>query len=468
MIQTLIIMPILGILANQIFCKTSKETYQVGLTASILTFFESLIIASEYDWESGQFYTVSNLIGIDGISLVQIILTTFLIPITLLSTWKTIQVQIKSVVNQILLIELLTQGVFMSLDLLQFYICFESVLIPLFIQIGIYGGRERKIQAAYSLFIYTIFGSQVMFLAIQVIYFEYGSLNYTYLSNLPISENRQFLQWWPFFISFAVKIPMVPAHIWLPEAHVEAPTAGSVLLAGIIQKLGGYGQLRYSQVLFPDACAYFKPFVFTQGLIGIQYSSIACLAQIDIKKVIAYSSIGHMNASVQGLFTNSVAGISGSVFFMISHGLISSALFQLIGVLYDRYHTRTIFYYRGIALFMPLFTLQFLIFSLANIAFPGTSSFIAEFLTYLGCLEINPFLAILATTAIIQTPCYALWFYHQIVYGRHSNFIPHIANDLTLKEFNVLLPLLVFTFVQGQFPNPQLNVIVYSVQPLIY
>lgn len=363
--------------------------------------------------------------------------------------------------------ESLIIGVFQALDLLLFYICFETVQIPLFLMIGIYGGRKRKIQAAYGLFLYTIIGSLIMFLGVLQIYLEYGTTDYESQQTIPISLNRQYFQWLAFFMSFAIKIPMQPFHIWQPEAHVEAPTAGSVLLAGIVLKLGSYGFIRYSLALFPEASLYFRPFIYTQALIGIIYSSIACQAQIDIKKVIAYSSVGHMNTSIQGIFSNNQPGLTGSIYFMISHGLISSALFLLIGIQYDRYHTRTIQYYRGLTLVMPIFTALFQVFSLANIAFPGTSSFIAEFQTFQGSFNANPILTFLATFSIIQSPCYAQWFFHQISFGTFSSFQPHAFIDITLKEFNVIQPQLVFTIIQGFVPSLILNPIIYPCQALL-
>jgi proton-translocating NADH-quinone oxidoreductase chain M len=460
MLFTVILLPMVGATITWLFCRRPVEIFFVGLLTTLLTFFETLYLYHCFDWNTGEFQFVFNgILGADGISMVMVLLTSFLMCITLLSTWKAIQVQLKTLVILLLLIESLIFGVFLSTDLLLFYICFEATLIPLFFLVGIYGSRDRKVQAAYELFLYTFLGSLVMLVGVLAIYFEFGTLQYQYLLSVPISEERQYWLWLAFFLSFAIKVPMVPFHIWLPEAHVEAPTAGSVLLAGIILKLGGYGFVRYSLALFPEASIAFRPFVFTLALIGILYASIACLAQTDIKKVIAYSSVAHMNTSLLGLFSGSLSGIAGSIFFMVSHGLVSSALFLLVGVLYDRYHTRTVLYYRGLVLVMPLFAVFFLFFTMANIAFPGTSSFIAELMSFLGSMNTNPVLTLLATTAIILGPCYALWYYHQISYGSISPYLPHLFMDISLKEFHLFVPLILFTIMFGLMPNLVLNII---------
>lgn len=464
MLTLLYIIPLIGILIIQMYGKNPKTVYYIGLSTSIQEFIQANNLYFFIQKSVGKFQYVSlnGQIGIDGISISLILQTTFLIPITILASWKSINTQRKNIIILIQLLELLLIGVFSVLDILLFYICFESVLIPLFFIIGLYGTRKRKINAIYELFIYTIFGSLFILLAILIQYLETGTTNYQLITPIPLSFNRQLILWLMFFQGFAIKIPMVPFHIWLPEAHVEAPTIGSVLLAGVILKLGGYGFQRINIPLFPDANLFFTPLVFGLAIIGIIYSSISCLAQIDIKKIIAYSSIGHMNSSLQGLFSNNIHGIQGSIYFMITHGLISSGLFLLIGILYDRYHTRTLIYYRGLVLIMPLFILFFFIFSMANIAFPGTGSFISEFLTFLGAFQNNPIITLQGTIAIPLAPCYAQWFYHQISYGSFSPYIPHIFSDITLKEFNIMLPLTFFVFIFGLFPNFLLDSILFS------
>lgn len=464
MLMYLIIIPIIGIFIIQFFGKTPKIIYIIGLTTSIQTFIQANYLYYFMDYTIGNFQYISleGLLGIDGLSISLILLTTFLIPITILASWKSINTQRINIIIFIQFLEFILIGVFSVLDIFLFYICFETVLIPLFFIIGLYGTRKRKINAIYQLFIYTIFGSLFILLAILIQYFETGTTNYQLISPIPISYNRQLLLWLMFFQGFAIKIPMVPFHIWLPEAHVEAPTIGSVILAGVILKLGGYGFQRINIPLFPDANLFFTPFVYGLAIIGIQYSSLCCLAQVDIKKIIAYSSIGHMNSSLQGLFSNNIYGIQGSIFFMITHGLISSGLFLLIGILYDRYHTRTILYYRGLVLIMPLFILCFFIFSMANIAFPGTGAFISEFLTFLGAFQNNPIITLQGTIVIPLAPCYAQWFYHQISFGSFSPYLPHIFSDITLKEFNILLPQIFFIFLLGIFPNFLLESILFS------
>lgn len=286
-----------------------------------------------------------------------------------------------------------------------------------------------------------------------MIYIQIGTSDYQVILTYEIGEEMQKILWLACFIAFAIKIPMIPFHIWLPEAHVEAPTAASVILAAILLKLGSYGFLRFSLPLFPLASSYFTPLVYTISIIGIIYSSFACLAQWDLKKIIAYSSIGHMNTATIGIFTNDFHGLSASFYFLLSHAFISSALFLLIGVLYDRYHTRTIKYYRGLVFIMPLFTFFLFIFTLANIALPGTSGFISEFLTFVGTFNSNPFVAFWATFAILLAPTYSLLLLHKVSYGSFSNHISTLYQDITLKEFHTILPLFILTFFFGLFPN---------------
>lgn len=334
--------------------------------------------------------------------------------------------------------------------------------------IGFYGGRNRKIHAAYQFFIYTLLGSQFQLQAQIILYLETGTSDYQTIQTIPIAAERQNLLWLAFFFAFAIKIPMVPMHIWLPEAHVEAPTAASVLQAAILQKQGSYGIQRYCQPLFPVASSIFTPQVATMCIIGIIYSSVACLALWDMKKQIAYSSIGHMNTATQAIFTNDQNGISASIYFLISHGIISSAQFLLIGILYDRYHTRTIKYYRGIVLIMPTYTAFLLIFTLANIAVPGTSGFICEFQTFLAAFNQNPFIGVLSSIAIVLAPAYSLWFFHKISYGSQSPHLTTLWSDITLKEFHLLLPQLFFTLFLGLYPSWIMSPIELSCQSLLY
>lgn len=449
-----LIIPIITIF-SVLFCKRKEEILQVALGFSQITQMHILLIIYKFTGNISVFeYLFLGKQGQDGISIWQIQLISIQSPIIQQSTWKSINgLKYRFFIIMQLQIIFWSYAVFMVLDIQQFYISFEGVLIPMYFLIGFFGGRNRKIHASNLFFMYTLLGSLFQLLAQIVIYLETGTSDYQIILTIPISINSQYYLWFAFFFALAIKIPMIPMHIWLPEAHVEAPTAASVLLAAILQKQGSYGLLRYCLSLFPIATSTFTPFVITICIIGIIYSSFACLALLDMKKQIAYSSIGHMNIATLAIFTNDQNGINGSIYFLISHGIISSAQFILIGIIYDRYHTRTIKYYRGLVLIMPLFSTFFLIFILANIAVPGTSGFICEFLTFLAAFNQNPFIGIISSIAIVITPAYSLWFYHKIFYGKLSPHLLQVFSDITFKEFIILLPLLIFTIFLGIFPN---------------
>ena len=354
------------------------------------------------------------------------------------------------------IIEFLLINVFITLDLLFFYIFFESVLIPMFILIGIWGSRVEKIYAAFQFFLYTLFGSVLMLLAILTIYYHVGSINYNIILYNTFSESRQLFLWLAFFLSFAIKTPMIPFHIWLPKAHVEAPTTGSVLLAGILLKMGTYGFLRFNISLFPYASKYFTPLVFLLSIIAILYTSLTTIRQIDLKRIIAYSSIGHMNFVLIGLFSNNIQGIEGSIILMLSHGLVSSALFLMIGLLYERYSTRILLYYKGLINIMPIFGIFFFIFILANISFPGTSSFVGEFLIFLGIFKYNIFVGFLSGFSMILGAIYSIWLFNRIMFYNLSEKIKYYC-DLTRREIFYLIPLCLVIFIMGLFPISFLN-----------
>lgn len=454
MLQIFQIIPIITIISITL-CKKKEEIQYIALGFSQITMMHVQQIVYKFQGSISIFeFIYYGKQGQDGISIWQIMQISVQMPIIQQSTWKSINgFSYKMYIIQQLFIAFWAYAVFLVQDIQYFYISFEGVQIPMYFLIGFYGGRNRKIHASNLFFIYTLLGSQFQQQAQVILYQETGTSDYQIILTIPISANRQYLLWQAFFFAQAIKIPMIPMHIWLPEAHVEAPTAASVMLAAILLKQGSYGLLRYCLSLFPLATSTFTPFVFTICIIGIIYSSFACLSLLDLKKQIAYSSIGHMNIATLAIFTNDLNGINGSIFFLISHGIISSAMFLLIGVLYDRYHTRTIKYYRGITQIMPLFSIFFLFFTLANIAVPGTSGFICEFLTFLAAFNSNPFIGLFSSMAIIQTPAYSLWFFHKIIYGKLSPYFISIFSDLSFKEFSILFPLLFFTLFLGIYPN---------------
>ena len=398
------------------------------------------------------FSALNFVLGIDGISLFFVILTTFLIPVCILLSWTSITVYVKEYCIAFLVLESLLIAVFCVLDLLLFYIFFESVLIPMFIIIGVWGSRERKIRAAYQFFLYTLFGSVLMLLAILLLYFQTGTLDLEILYISKLSETRQLFLWLAFFASFAVKVPMVPVHIWLPEAHVEAPTAGSVILAGILLKLGTYGFLRFSIPLFPYATFYFTPLIYTMSIVAIIYTSLTTLRQIDLKKIIAYSSVAHMNFVTLGLFSLNCQGIEGSILLMISHGLVSPALFLCVGVLYDRHKTRLLRYYSGCGRTMPLFALLFVFFTMANISLPGTSSFIGEFLVFTGTYQNNSWIAFMAATGMVLGAAYALWLCNRLLYGVTKPHFITSFSDISRREFFMFLPFVISILWIGIYP----------------
>jgi proton-translocating NADH-quinone oxidoreductase chain M len=358
-------------------------------------------------------------------------------------------------------------GVFCVLDLLLFYIFFESVLIPMFLIIGIWGSRERKIRAAYFFFLYTLLGSILMLLSIVYIYIQSGTTDYEILLTFSFSSTEQRILWIAFFFSFASKVPMVPVHLWLPEAHVEAPTAGSVILAGVLLKLGTYGFIRFSLPLFPEASFYFSPLVYFLATIGILYPSFTAIRQTDFKRIIAYTSVAHMNLVMLGIFSFNTIGIEGAILQSLSHGFVASALFLIIGVVYERHGTRMVKYYGGLVHLMPIYTAIFLFFTMANIGLPGTSSFVGEFLILLGSFKTNTCVTFFGASSMIVGGCYSLWLFNRIAYGNLKTQYINNFSDLTKKEIVVFIPLIMGTFVMGIFPNIFLNLIHMNVILLI-
>ncbi len=447
------------------------------LWTTIATFLVSLLIWANFNpadsgfqfverhaWLGG---TASYQMGVDGISMPFVVLTAFLMPICILASWY-IESRVREYMIAFLVLETLMIGVFTSLDLVLFYLFFEGGLIPMFLIIGVWGGA-RRVYASFKFFLYTLLGSVLMLLAIIAMYWQSGTTDIVALlsRNPGFPAEMQTWLWLAFFASFAVKMPMWPVHTWLPDAHVEAPTAGSVILAAILLKMGGYGFLRFSLPMFPDASLYFQNFVYALSIVAIIYTSLVALMQEDVKKLIAYSSVAHMGFVTMGIFTMTRQGIDGAMFQMISHGLVSGALFLCVGVVYDRMHTREIAAYGGLVHRMPLYAFTFMVFTLANVGLPGTSGFIGEFLTLLGAFQVNTWVAFLATTGVILSACYALWLYARVVFGPlEKASLAHIA-DMTPRELTTLGPLVVLTVFFGVYPAPILDVLGATVENLM-
>lgn len=479
-------LPLLGVVALMAVPRWNTRLVRlVALSTSLATFLLSLLLWIEFDSSTPGFQYVQNwsvggsggalslgrldlVLGIDGVALFFILLTTFLIPVCILVSWTTVQLYVKEYCIAFLVLESLMIAVFSVLDLLLFYIFFESVLIPMFIIIGVWGSRERKIRAAYQFFLYTLLGSVLMLLAILLMYFQTGTTDLAVLLSTEWSESRQLVLWLAFFASFAVKVPMVPVHIWLPEAHVEAPTAGSVILAGILLKLGTYGLLRFSIPLFPYATLYFTPLVYTMSIVAIIYTSLTTLRQIDLKKIIAYSSVAHMNFVTLGLFSLNTAGVEGSVLLMLSHGLVSPALFLCVGVLYDRHKTRLLRYYSGCGRTMPVFAVVFVFFTMANISLPGTSSFIGEFLVLTGAYQSSSTVAVLAATGMVLGAAYALWLCNRLLYGVSKPDAVAAWSDMSRRECAMLAPFVVAILWMGVYPEPFLDAIHCGIAHTVY
>ena len=455
----------------------ARNARNVALWTSLITFVLSLFIWLNFDNTTAAFQMVERVdwipafkinyhMGVDGISVLFVLLSTFLTPLCILASWESIKVRVKEYMIAFLVLETLMVGMFCALDFLLFYVFFEGVLIPMFLIIGVWGGG-RRVYAAFKFFLYTLLGSVLMLLAVLAMYFVAGTTDLPTLMHTPFPRSMQIWLWLALFASFAVKVPMWPVHTWLPDAHVQAPTAGSVILAGVLLKMGGYGFIRFSLPMFPDASVYFTPLVFTLSIVAIIYTSLVALAQEDMKKLIAYSSVAHMGFVTMGIFTMTRQGIDGAMFQMISHGLVSGALFLCVGVVYDRLHTREISAYGGLVHRMPFYAMVFMVFTMANVGLPGTSGFIGEFLALAGTFKVNTTATILATTGIILSAGYALWLYRRVVFGTLAR--PQLAHmpDLSAREIAALLPLVYLTIHFGVYPTAVLDIFSASVESLL-
>lgn len=453
-----------------------RNARAVALWTTVATFILSIVMLFEFDGSRTdlQFYeqaswlggNIDYVMGVDGISVLLIILTTSLMPLCILASWESIKIRVREYMVAFLVLETLMIGVFCAQDLLIFYLFFEAGLIPMFLIIGVWGGT-RRVYASFKFFLYTLLGSVLMLLALIYMYWQVGTTNMTALANFQFSSSEQMWLWLAFFASFAVKMPMWPVHTWLPDAHVEAPTAGSVILAGVLLKMGGYGFLRFSLPMFPLATDMFTELVFVLSVVAIIYTSLVALAQEDMKKLIAYSSVAHMGFVTMGIFATTQQGIQGAIFQMLSHGWISGALFLCVGVIYDRMHTREIAAYGGLANRMPIYAAVFMIFTMANVGLPGTSGFVGEFLTIIGTFQVSTWTALLAATGVILSACYALTLYRKISFGELENEALQSITDMNSREIAVIAAPVAATIIFGVWPAPILDLVSASVEALI-
>ncbi len=448
----------------------------LALWTTLITFVISLILVWRFDPSTADFQFVEKRpwlggainysMGVDGISLPFVILTTGLMPISILASWNAIQRRVREYMIAFLVLETLMVGTFCALDLVLFYLFFEGGLIPMFLIIGVWGG-PRRVYASFKFFLYTLLGSVLMLLAIMAMYWSAGTTDIPTLLHHAFPRTLQTWAFVAFLASFAVKMPMWPVHTWLPDAHVEAPTAGSVILAAILLKMGGYGFLRFSLPMFPEATQQLAPLIFALSVIAIVYTSLVALVQEDVKKLIAYSSVAHMGFVTMGIFAVTAQGISGGIFQMISHGIVSAALFLCVGVVYDRIHTREIAAYGGLVNRMPIYAFVFMVFALANVGLPGTSGFVGEFLTLIGTFRVNNWVATLATLGTILSACYMLWLYRKVIFGRLEKPNLQWIKDLGWREMVILAPLVILTILIGVYPKPVLDFSAVSVSQLI-
>ncbi len=482
MLSILILLPLLGALVIALSSNgraDAAEAKYIALFTTIITFAASLVLWFGFDAKSAEFQFVEKhewfagsgigyYLGIDGISLFLVLLTTFLMPICILCSWKSIEHRVRAFMINFLILEAFVIGVFCALDAIMFYLFFEGMLIPMYLIIGIWGG-QRRIYAAYKFFLYTLAGSVLFLIAILYLYGQFGTTSIPELMTkapalgLPI---QQYL-FLAMLASFAVKVPMWPVHTWLPDAHVQAPTAGSVILAGILLKMGGYGFLRFSLPMLPEASHYFAPLIFGLSIAAVIITSLIALVQQDMKKLIAYSSVAHMGFVTIGIFTFNIYGLQGAMVQMLSHGLVSGALFLCVGVVYDRLHTREIHRYGGVVTVMPKYAAIFMFFTMASIGLPATSGFVGEFLVLLGTFKANVWVCALAATGVVLGAAYALWLYARVVFGEVKNEEVKSMQDVSGRELTLFIPVVILVLLLGIYPKPVLTAMEPALAKLI-
>lgn len=481
-LTALILLPLVG--AGFILLFTNEESDTVSIKAwtlltTLVTFILSLGVWFMFDHETTAFQFVQRIpwfkglgisyyVGLDGISLFMVILTTFLMPVCILAAWDSITQRVREFMMAFLVLESLIIGVFCALDMVLFYLFFEGMLIPMYFIIGIWGGNNR-VYAAYKFFLYTLAGSVLFLIALLYLYFNFGHtdipLMMTDAAQLDVDVQKWL--WLAMFASFAVKVPMWPVHTWLPDAHVQAPTSGSVILAGILLKMGAYGFLRFSLPMLPDASADFAPFIYTLSIIAIIYTSLVALMQEDMKKLIAYSSVAHMGFVTIGIFAMNQQGIEGAMIQMISHGLVSGALFLCVGVVYDRMHTRDIAFYGGLVSRMPYYAFAFMFFTMASVGLPGTSGFVGEFLVLVGAFQASTWVAMLTATGLVLGATYALWLYRRVVFGDITRAELKKIRDVNTREVIMFVPIILVVLWMGIYPKPFLDAMHPSVNKLV-
>ena len=479
-LSTVTFLPLVGVLlllfTQENGAHGRRNVLNISLATTIVTFIVSLFVwiwfdnanpgfqlVEKHEWLTGG---ISYHMGVDGISMLFVILSTFLMPFCVLASWLSVEKRLKDYMIAFLVLETMMIGVFVSLDIVLFYVFFEAGLIPMFLIIGVWGGKDR-VYASYKFFLYTLLGSVLMLLAIMAMYWQAGTTDIPTLLAYKFPPQLQTWLWLAFFASFAVKMPMWPVHTWLPDAHVQAPTAGSVILAGVLLKLGGYGLIRFSLGMFPVASDFFAPMVFALSVIAIIYTSLVAMMQDDIKKLIAYSSVAHMGYVTMGIFAANQQGVQGAIFQMLSHGIVSGALFLCVGVIYDRTHTREIAAYGGLVNNMPKYAVAMMVFTMANVGLPGTSGFVGEFLTLIGVFRANTWVALFAATGVILSAAYALWLYRRVIFGALEKENLKKLLDLSPREQLILYPLIALTILFGVYPAPIFDATAASVDLLV-